>query len=87
MKRTVCPSAVVPESGMVLNYRYRRWNSDDRVQYSVWVYALVCLLRPLLLEAPIENQQARRIAQIANDWAMRFSTEDINYTLLLLNGE
>ena len=34
----------------------------DGVQYSVWDFALVCLFRPLLLEAPIKNQQARRIA-------------------------
>ena len=44
------------------NLIYRRWNSYDRIQYSEWSYALVCLFRPLLLEAPIENQQDQRIA-------------------------
>ena len=47
---------------MGLKYRYGRWNNDDRVQYSVWVYALVCLFRTLFLEAPTKNQQDRRIA-------------------------
>ena len=42
-------------------YRYRRWNNDDRVQYSVWVCALVCLFRSLFLEVAIEIQQALRI--------------------------
>ena len=34
----------------------------DGVQHPLWAYALVCLFRPLLLEAPIKNQQDRRIA-------------------------
>lgn len=42
----------------------RRWNEHVRIQYSVWVYVLDCLFRPLFLEAATENQQESRIARM-----------------------
>lgn len=43
------------------SYRYRRWNEHNCVQYSVWIYALGCLFRPLLLNIKTEIQQVWRV--------------------------
>ncbi len=63
-KGTVRASAALPEAVQELYHTdNRRWNEHDRVQYSVWVYALGCLFRPLPLEVKAEIQQVWRIVQ------------------------